>query len=170
MGLVIAMVAAGIILAAVSVLAGLMLRRHLAGDAQAEFVASRRGLSWTQRWQVERAVTRGRQVTDPALAGPVVIRARYVQRITTRLNAGPWRRLVAVGAALQVLGTGLHLVDGGPWSAWRIIVLVLPLLSVPVAVLWPSQLRRAARRAERAEHLNLTPGNLHVGGAPPLWG
>lgn len=69
MGLILVLVAAGIILIGVSVLSGLALRRHLVGDAQAELAASRRGLSWAQRWQVARAVSRGRRSPTSRLPG-----------------------------------------------------------------------------------------------------
>lgn len=145
-----------LVLVTVSIAAAFALRARIGRSPELDVLrTSTAGLSWPERWRVYRAVTRGRAVTEPALAAAAVARARYVRSYGQRVTRGRWRWAVPALAALQFLLAALRVAlsdDTGPtrWlGAGSSALLGVLLLSIPL------QWRLYVRRADRAEQLNL---------------
>ncbi len=152
--IVVVLLTAGVTVLALGV--GLALRSKVGqSPEQAQLRARTAGLTWSDRWRVLRAVSKGRAVRDPALAAAAVARARYTRTYGQRVSRGPWRWALPGLAILQFVVAGTRLLDRGTTDLHRWIgggssaVLGVLLLTMPL------QWRLYGRRADRAEQLNL---------------
>jgi len=137
--------------------AGLALRGQVGGKLPERDLLRRRtaGLSARDRWNVRRAVQKGRAVGDPALAAAAVARARFGRAYGRRFAGRWWRWAFPALAVVQFILAGQRLLTptGNAFVRWTgagsSVLFGVLLASIP----W--QQRFYGRRADQAEQLNL---------------
>lgn len=124
-----------------------------------EWQATARRLSWSDRWRIRRAVSRGRTVT-PRLAPFAVQRARVALAILDTMQRRKYLwwvfGLMTVGIVLLVVGAVTpsgHAHDADPTRMFFAIGLAIYVAAVLAYMPWA--LRRAGRQAREAIRVNL---------------
>ena len=134
---------------------GLALRRPIGrSPEQARFRELARGMSWGDRWHVQRAVVKGRAVRDPALAPAAIARADYLRAYARRVTSGRFRWVFPLLGVLQLLLAALRLFQPGPSAVGRAAGVLAALVVGGVLLTLPWQQRWYGRRAQRCVQLN----------------
>jgi hypothetical protein len=136
----------------------LLIRRRLRqmhenNPAYDEYRSVAAGLSWGDRWRINRAIANGRAVRDPRLAKATAARARYTQTTYERtllkdLRFSPWWGALAI--AVGLISIVRWWVTGGGTSSGIIYLLVGAFFLSPLYSRWIHGMYSRAQEAERA--------------------
>jgi len=143
-------------LVALTLVVGLALRSKIGESPERTQLRARTsGLTRSERWHVLRAVAKGRAVNSPPLAAAAVARARYIRAFGRRVTRGRWRWVLPIIAVLQIVLTVSRLLEDRPLDVFRWTSTASSFLVGIILLSGPWLWRRASRRADRAEQLNL---------------